>query len=758
VKHKTVLGTVREACLIGMVALAIFVFLALISYSRVDPAWTFTGSGSEVHNLVGIAGAWVSDISFTLFGWIAYCVPFALVLGGYRIFKMGDTQWNWRDSLIGFSGWILFMLGVSILASLHVSTESPLANLAAGAGGMIGRSVVELGMDAFNWIGLSLIGLLGVLFGVQLAGEFSWLNVTERIGQVVYSLTAVCIAFLVQFFEKMREKYDRRKDLAERSVVRKTAITAEKEKRAKRAALEIKVSEVAVISSKAVTSQKRLFNTRAAGELPDLDLLDESAETSEFAYSEESLEAMSRLLELKLLDFGIEVEVVAVLPGPVITRFEISPAPGVKVSRITALVKDLARSLSVISVRVVEVIPGKPVVGIEIPNENRETVRLRELLLSTAYQEASSPLTLVLGKDIAGEAVLLDIAKTPHMLIAGTTGSGKSVGVNAMLLSILYKASPEQVRLILVDPKMLELAVYDGIPHLLTPVVTDMKDAAQALQWCVAEMDRRYRLMASFGVRNLAGFNKRIREAEKAETPIADPLWPADSDESAPMLSELPLIVVVIDEFADMMMIVGKKVEQLIARIAQKARAAGIHLVLATQRPSVDVITGLIKANIPTRLSFQVSSKIDSRTILDQGGAEQLLGHGDMLYLPPGTSLPVRVHGAFVSDEEVHRVVEDWKTRAQTSYVDAVLSPETGTGQDSLFSGSGNGAEETDALYDEAVEFVLHSRRASISAVQRKLRIGYNRAARIIESMENAGLVSEMMSNGSREVLVPNHE
>ncbi len=757
-KNKTVLGAVREACLIGMVAVAIFVFLALVSYSRIDPAWTYTGSNSEVHNLVGIAGAWVSDISFTLFGWIAYCIPLALVVGGYRIFKRDDVEWNWNASLIAVSGWILFMVGISILASLHVNPQSEAANLAAGAGGIIGRWVVSLGMDAFNWIGLSLIALLSVLFGVQLTAEFSWLRVTERIGRIVYASTASCIAYVLRIYEQFRARRDRQKDLLERSAIRKTAISAEREKRANRTAPEIKVSETGDKRSKAVTSQKRLFNTGTIGELPDLDLLDYSSERHELAYSEDSLEAMSRLLELKLKDFGIDVEVVAVLPGPVITRFEISPAAGVKVSRITALVKDLARSLSVTSVRVVEVIPGKPVVGIEIPNENRETVRLRELLLSPSYQEAISPLTLVLGKDIAGETVLLDVAKTPHMLIAGTTGSGKSVGINAMLLSILYKASPEQVRLILVDPKMLELAIYEGIPHLLTPVVTDMKDAAKALQWCVAEMERRYRLMASFGVRSLAGYNKRIKEAAKAGTPIEDPLWPVDSDEPAPMLDEVPLIVVVIDEFADMMMIVGKKVEQLIARIAQKARAAGIHLVLATQRPSVDVITGLIKANIPTRLSFQVSSKIDSRTILDQGGAEQLLGHGDMLYLPPGTSLPVRVHGAFVSDDEVHRVVEDWKSRAETRYLEAVLSPELVPGQEFSLSGAGNGAEETDALYDEAVEFVLQSRRASISAVQRKLRIGYNRAARIIESMENAGLVSEMLSNGSREVLAPNHE
>ncbi len=448
----------------------------------------------------------------------------------------------------------------------------------------------------------------------------------------------------------------------------------------------------------------------------------------------------------------IDAEVVSVLPGPVVTRFEIQPAPGLKVSRISSLVKDLARSLAVVSVRIVEVIPGKSVVGIEIPNEQRSIVRLKELVTSEVYQASKSPLTLALGKDIAGEPVVADVTKMPHLLVAGTTGSGKSVGVNAMLLSILYKATPEQVRLILVDPKMLELSVYEGIPHLLTPVVTDMKEAAQALRWCVAEMDRRYRLMSALGVRNLAGYNRRVEEGD-----VKDPLWPEDSGE-APDLAHLPYIVVVIDEFADMMMIVGKKVEQLIARIAQKARAAGIHLILATQRPSVDVITGLIKANIPARIGFQVSSKIDSRTIMDQGGAEQLLGHGDMLYLPPGTALPTRVHGAFVSDEEVHRVVKDLKTRGGPDYLADVLA-DTGEfgelGGESGTEGSGS-AEQDDALYDEAVAFVLETRRASISAVQRKLRIGYNRAARLVESMEAAGVVSSMNTNGSREVLVPN--
>ena len=479
-------------------------------------------------------------------------------------------------------------------------------------------------------------------------------------------------------------------------------------------------------------------------------------ETASGGYSEASLEAMSRRLEKKLADFKVEAQVVSVLPGPVVTCFELQPAAGVKVSKITSLAKDLARSLAVVSVRIVEVIPGKSVVGIEIPNERREMVRLKGLLSSPDYADASSALTLALGKDIAGAPVLADIGKMPHLLVAGTTGSGKSVGVNAMLLSMLYKATPDELRLILVDPKMLELSVYDGIPHLLTPVVTDMKDAAQALNWCVAEMERRYQLMASLGVRNLGGYNRRIADGESVGKPLVDPLWPEDAGEPAPPLEHLPYIVVVIDEFADMMMVVGKKVEQLIARIAQKARAAGIHLVLATQRPSVDVITGLIKANIPARIGFQVSSRIDSRTILDQGGAEQLLGHGDMLFLPPGTSMPVRVHGAFVSDEEVHAVAADWKERGEPEYLADVVSGGVDLEVPGTVDLATNGDSESDEpLYDEAVAFVLESRRASISAVQRKLRIGYNRAARLIEAMEEAGLVTPMNSNGTREVLPP---
>jgi S-DNA-T family DNA segregation ATPase FtsK/SpoIIIE len=478
-------------------------------------------------------------------------------------------------------------------------------------------------------------------------------------------------------------------------------------------------------------------------------------------FSKQDLEAMSRLLELKLKDYNIDAEVVAVFPGPVVTRFEIQPAPGVKVSKITGLVKDLARSLAVISVRVVEVIPGKSVVGIEIPNVDREIVRLSEVLESKAYENAQSPLSLALGHDIAGEPIVVDLGKMPHLLVAGTTGSGKSVGLNAMIISLLFKASPEDVRLIMVDPKMLELAVYEGIPHLLTPVVTDMKDAANALRWCVAEMERRYRLMAAMGVRNVGGFNRKVKDGIKAGEPVKDPLWQpsplfeGDESQEAPDLETLPFIVVIIDEFADMMMIVGKKVEELIARIAQKARAAGIHLILATQRPSVDVITGLIKANVPTRIAFQVSSKIDSRTILDQGGAEQLLGHGDMLYLPAGSPIPMRVHGAFVDDDEVHRVVDSWKELGEPNYLESILDSRS---DNELLPGSGAIADgetdpEQDELYDQAVAFVTESGRASISSVQRKLRIGYNRAARMVEAMESAGIVTEMNSNGSREVI-----
>ncbi|RUO38296.1 cell division protein FtsK [Aliidiomarina shirensis] len=490
-------------------------------------------------------------------------------------------------------------------------------------------------------------------------------------------------------------------------------------------------------------------------ELPAISLLDRANRT-ENPISQEELDQVSRTVEAVLKDFGVDVQVAGVQPGPVVTRFELDLAPGVKVSKISNLAKDIARSLSAIAVRVVEVIPGKSYVGLELPNKNREIVRLSEVIESESFGKSGSPLSMVLGKDIAGKPVTVDLAKMPHLLVAGTTGSGKSVGINVMILSMLYKSQPEDVRMIMIDPKMLELSVYDGIPHLLTEVVTDMKDAANALRWCVGEMERRYKLMSALGVRNLKGYNQKVLEAIEAGEPLRDPIWkPGDSmDERAPELGKLPYVVVVVDELADMMMIVGKKVEELIARIAQKARAAGIHLILATQRPSVDVITGLIKANIPTRISFQVSSKIDSRTILDQSGAEHLLGQGDMLYMPPGSGVPVRVHGAFVDDHEVHAVVADWKKRGRPNYLEEILKGDQG--DDSLLPGESSDDDvESDALYDEAVAFVTETRRVSVSSVQRKFRIGYNRAARIVEQMEVSGVVSSAGHNGAREVIAP---
>ncbi len=736
--------------MIALLALALFAMLALFSYSPMDPAWSLRGTGLAVNNLVGRSGAWFSDVLFSLFGVMAYLVPVALVYGGLRTMRL--VAWDWPRASLRLAGWMVGLLCGAVLARLHIASS---LGLPAGPGGMVGSWLVHVGMPLLNWVGLTLAALVGLFIGAQTAIGFSWLELAERTGGWIRSLSGQLMRFIDYWRDRFTERRQRLAATRELSVHREVALETHQRKRAEKKAPEIKVAVAERERPPAKPRQQPLFEINSSAELPDFSLLDDAEEPHSAEFSGESLEGMSRLLELKLKDFGIEAEVVSVLPGPVVTRFEIQPAPGLKVSRISGLVKDLARSLAVISVRIVEVIPGKSVVGIEIPNEQRSIVRLKELVTSEIYQSSKSPLTLALGKDIAGEPVIADITKMPHLLVAGTTGSGKSVGVNAMLLSILYKATPEQVRLILVDPKMLELSVYEGIPHLLTPVVTDMKEAAQALRWCVAEMDRRYRLMSALGVRNLAGYNRRVEGGD-----VKDPLWPADSGDEAPDLMHLPYIVVVIDEFADMMMIVGKKVEQLIARIAQKARAAGIHLVLATQRPSVDVITGLIKANIPARIGYQVSSKIDSRTIMDQGGAEQLLGHGDMLYLPPGTALPTRVHGAFVSDEEVHRIVKDLKGRGGPDYLSEVLTEGSGDFGEfgSEHGGEEGSAEQDDSLYDEAVAFVLETRRASISAVQRKLRIGYNRAARLVESMEAAGVVSSMNTNGSREVLVPNRD
>ena len=739
----------REIGLIGIAAAALYVFLAVASYSPNDPSFGFSGDAGQVRNWVGRSGAYVSELVLTLFGLVAYGIPLALAVSGLHLLKPERAGPAWAAVAVRGLGWVGITLCACVLIQLHALPDTMLP---AGSGGQLGRWFAQTGMPFLGPIGLTLVCVAGLLAGAQAAIGFSWLDVAETIGRHLHGFYAALAGLADRRLEALRSRRSARRTAKTRVSTRRRKLSQDKVRRKTREAPQIESIPPEP------PRQQPLFDGGPLGELPPMELLDELRADDARGYSAEALEAISRMLELKLKDFGVDAEVVSVLPGPVVTRFEIQPAAGVKVQKISSLAKDLARSLAVISVRIVEIIPGKSVVGIEIPNEHREIVRLKDLLGSEQYGSAKSPLSLALGKDIAGTPVMADITRMPHLLIAGTTGSGKSVGVNAMLLSILYKSSPEVVRLILVDPKMLELSSYEGIPHLLAPVVTDMKQAAQALNWCVAEMERRYQLMAALGVRNLAGFNRKVQQAEKRKEPIPDPLWEAGDDAEhaePPSLTMLPYIVVVIDEFADMMMIVGKKVEQLIARIAQKARAAGIHLVLATQRPSVDVITGLIKANIPARMSYQVSSKVDSRTILDQGGAEQLLGYGDMLFLPPGTGVPVRVHGAFVSDGEVNRVASDWRKRGTPEYADDVLM---GGGADpflpidSVETGS---AEHDDPLYDEAVQFVIESRRPSISSVQRKLRIGYNRAARLIEAMEDAGVVSSMNSNGSREVLVP---
>ena len=608
-------------------------------------------------------------------------------------------------------------------------------------------------------LSMKILGATTLLFFTWLASislflNISWLKVIDEIGRY-----ALFIWSIVQSkIDDIKDKIEVRRKKAERKVV----FDAEKKRIADKAPP--KIEPIVPQLEKSTRAEKErqvpMFEPPNEGDLPNLSLLDDPP-IQEKGYSEESLEAMSRLVELKLKDFGIEVEVVSVSPGPIITRFELDPAPGVKVNKISTLSKDLARSLSVVSVRIVEVIPGKSYIGLEIPNENRELVTLGEILKSKVYDEMASPLTLALGKDIGGNSVVADLSKMPHLLIAGTTGSGKSVAINAMILSLLYKASAEHVRLIMVDPKMLELSVYEGIPHLLTPVVTDMKEAANALRWCVAEMDRRYRLMAALGVRNIGGYNKKVKDAISDNNPIPDPLYKppelSDNEEPAnhPTLNTLPFIVIIIDELADMMMIVGKKTEELISRLAQKARASGIHMVLATQRPSVDVITGLIKANVPSRIAFQVSAKVDSRTILDQMGAETLLGHGDMLYLPPGTSLPTRVHGAFVADNEVHAVVDNLKGAGAPQYIEEIVQ----TTETNISGIDEDSDAEKDVLYDQAVQIVIETKKASISGIQRRLKIGYNRAARMVESMEAAGLVGPLESNGAREILIPSvHE
>jgi DNA segregation ATPase FtsK/SpoIIIE, S-DNA-T family len=741
----------REGVLWVGWALALILLWALASYDPADPGFASTGAGRGISNAAGPVGAWVSSFLYVLFGHAAYLFPVLLAGAGWLALKSRASSGLPAGRVLGLRiGGFMVTLATSCgLATMHFAANG----LPETAGGIVGQ-LTGLGLASFlSFLGATLLLLALWLAGVSLFTGVSWLAVMDRLGRV----TLAAIGAVQQGVESLRDRMAGRKA----AQARQESVERKKLGVVRKAPPRIEPVIAPVEKSERVEKERQapLFETPAPGEIPPLGLLDE-APPKVGGYSEEALEAMSRLVELKLRDFGVEVEVVAVHPGPVVTRFELAPAPGVKVSQISNLAKDLARALSAIAVRVVEVIPGKPTVGLEIPNESRELVTLGEILTSRAYDEMKSPLALALGKDIGGLPVVADLARMPHLLIAGTTGSGKSVAINAMVLSLLYKATPDQVRLIMVDPKMLELSVYEGIPHLLAPVVTDMKEAANALRWCVAEMERRYRLMATLGVRNIGGFNRKLKDAELRGEPLRDPFFkPEEHVEGvqAPYLTPLPYVVVLVDELADMMMVVGKKVEELIARLAQKARASGVHLILATQRPSVDVITGLIKANIPSRIAFQVSAKVDSRTILDQMGAESLLGHGDMLFLPPGTGVPQRVHGAFVSDAEVHRVVKHLKAAGSPVYLDEVLEGPALTipGLSSQAGGEIGDDGEQDPLYDEAVRIVTDTRKASISGVQRRLKIGYNRAARLVETMEEAGLVGPLQPNGSREVLAP---
>ncbi len=769
----------KEGLFILLIAIGLFVFLAFITYHRTDPGWSNTGDGGHVANMGGAVGAWFADVFLYLFGYIAYLIPLAIAYSAWLILreplqeegKATSKYMAWFRAL----GLILTLTCGCGLFSLYLGSNADYLPYSAGGilGSLIGPGLVTI----LNHAGSTLVLLAGFLAGVTLFTGLSWLRLMDYIGAAALWGYDKCRARIMRWWKDWQLKKQAAKEVEPELIVRKktpltlTVLDADDKfaKLESQSTPPVKIIKPEKLLPKKIAEQPASvkadkpavtsFEGSELESLPALSLLEAAQHSKDKGFSEEVLARLSVLVEEKLEEFGIKVNVVAVYPGPVITRFELELAPGVKVSKLTTLSKDIARSLSLTSVRIVEVIAGKSYVGLEIPNENRQMVRLSEVLSSKEYADSHSPLSLGLGVDIAGRSVVVDLQKMPHLLVAGTTGSGKSVGLNAMLLSMLYKSTPDNVRLIMVDPKMLELSIYDGIPHLLTPVITDMKKAANALRWAIGEMERRYKLMSMLGVRNLNGYNEKVLKAKKEGNPLADPMWEPVDGETAPLLEKLPFIVLLIDEFADMMMVVGKKVDELIARLAQKARAAGIHLILATQRPSVDVITGLIKANIPTRIAFQVSSRIDSRTILDQLGAEQLLGHGDMLYMEAGMGQPNRVHGAFVADDEVHKVVKDLKAKGKPAYLEEVVEGGSDVGgpraQVSGLDFGEQGDSDIDELFDQAVEIVAKTRRASISNVQRRLKIGYNRAARILEQMEEQGMVSAMESNGTREILLP---
>ena len=750
-----------------LIAFSLYIFISLLSYDSSDSGYWYRDSSSTVNNLGGPLGAFISDYLFTLIGFGSYLLLLISSTWCIQVLFFNNSNISKLDNLLRLSSSVLLLICFCSIGHFYLTNNF---------GGFFGNVIFTNLSSLVGEIGALIFLIILIIPSISMSFNFSWLKATDYFGTkliLTYKALLKGILFLLNkiigisksFFSKLKKIINYTKtNVADKKIIKtkpkiknQTEIKNEEkdlsEKPIRQGELPIKENDLKVVPKKEIDTTKE-DTTNQNKITPSTELLDRALDDGQ-SLSENELNQIATLLETKLDEFGIEATVESVIPGPVVTRFEIQPAPGTKASKITNIAQDIARSLSVSSVRVVEVIEGKSYVGVEIPNNNRKMVRLTEILSSDAFKNSSSSLSLALGKDISGNPVVADLAKMPHLLVAGTTGSGKSVGLNAMLLSLLFKSDPEEVRMILIDPKMLELSVYDGIPHLLTPVITDMSNASNGLRWCVAEMDRRYKLMSLTGVKSLAAYNKKIKDAEKNDKQIVNPL----NEDEEEFLETLPSIVVVVDEFADMMMLVGKKLEHLIARIAQKARAAGIHLILATQRPSVDVITGLIKANMPTRIAFQVSTKIDSRTILDQGGAEQLLGDGDMLYFPPGVGVPKRVHGAFVGDDEVHRVVSDMKSKAEPNYVEEIISSKQETGPITGWTTSETSSdEEQDELYDEAVNFVIDSRRASISAVQRKLRIGYNRAARLIETMEEAGIVSEMSSNGSREVLVPKRD